>query len=163
MKLEKVYFDINSFGITQRSLKILRDTLAERSKNHIAVVEVPTNDLCCGFFIFDKDLREAVWTGDGFRTDRCGEGGSGYRSAEALFMLYRIRPLFWDTIDFGEVYVLKDSEKIEAFIFSVASGIFKDLEPGDFVRISDRDPYYVRNFDVIYNGEPPRVVVKRVN
>jgi len=54
MKLERVYFDVNSFGVTQRSLKILRDALAERLKNYIAVVEVPTNDLCCGFFIFDK-------------------------------------------------------------------------------------------------------------
>jgi hypothetical protein len=59
--------------------------------------------------------------------------------------------------------VLKDPEKIEAFIFSVVFGIFKDIEPEDFIRISDRNPYYVRNFDVIYNGESPRMVVKRVN
>lgn len=88
-----IKFDENTFGITQRSLKVLRDTLIEKVKSRIAVVEIPTNDLCCGYLILDKNHNEAVYTGDGFRMDRCGEGGAGYRSAEALFGLLGIRPL----------------------------------------------------------------------
>jgi len=57
--IRDVIFDENSFGITQRSLKILRDTLAQRVDRHIAVVEVPTNDLCCQFLILDRDTCEA--------------------------------------------------------------------------------------------------------
>jgi len=37
-----VYFDEESFGVTQRSLKVLRDALARSIDHQIAVVEVPT-------------------------------------------------------------------------------------------------------------------------
>ncbi len=49
MKVKNVIFRENSFGITQKSLKILRNTLTFCVNHPVAVVELPTNDLCCAF------------------------------------------------------------------------------------------------------------------
>jgi len=89
------------------------------------------------------DLGEAVWTGDGFRFVYHGEGGAGYRSAQALFMLYGIKRLLWEKINFDELYELKE-EEIEGFLFLVASGVLERLSTGDFVCIADKKPYYLR-------------------
>jgi len=88
----KVVFDENTFGITQKSLKMLRNALAESIHHSTAVIEVPTSDMTCGFLIVDRDANEAVWSGDGFRTDNGGEGGAGYKSALALLRLFGFSP-----------------------------------------------------------------------
>jgi hypothetical protein len=143
MEVRQVNFDVNSFGITQMSLKMLRDALAQGMAHHIKVVEVPTNDLCCGFFIFDRELRSAVWTGDGFRTDRAGEGGEGYRSAEALFNLYGLKVISWDPVNIEEVYVLSE-EKVDCLLLGVAQKIADEIGYGDFQLPLERTPGYVR-------------------
>jgi len=143
MNVIRVIFDINSFGITQRSLKILRDALIENVNHKIAVVEVPTNDLCCGFFIFDWEWKRATWTGDGFRPDRCGEGGAGYRSAEALFDLLGIKPLIWDEIKVDEFSLLPE-KKIEAKLLEIARKIAQELQDDEFQKPAEKDPEYIR-------------------
>ena len=95
----KVEYNRNTFGITQLSLMMLRDTLAEHINHTLVVVEVPTSDLVCGFLILDYTIQEAIFTGDGFRSDRGGEGGAAYRAASALFAICGIDPILWDVID----------------------------------------------------------------
>jgi len=143
MNVVHVVFDINTFGITQKSLKMLRDTLANAIANRIAVVEVPTNDLCCGYFIFDQKRQAAIFTGDGFRTDRAGEGGAGYESAEALFKLYGINPIPWDPINIEEIYTLPE-EKIEKLLLKLARKIAGKLSEEEFYRPIDQNPQYVQ-------------------
>ncbi len=111
--------------------------------DHIAVVEVPTNNLCCGFFIFNLESNCAVWTGDGFRTDRCGEGGAGYRSAKALFDIYGIKVIPWDSVNMEEIYVYP-KEKVEEFLISLARSIGKEIDSKSFQIPIERKPYYVR-------------------
>jgi len=143
MEVRRVDFDVDSFGITQTSLKRLRDALAQGIAHHVAVVEVPTNDLCCGFFIFDRELGSAAWTGDGFRTDRAGEGGAGYRSAEALFDLYGLRVISWEPVNIEEVYVLSE-EKVSQLLLGIARKIADEIDDGDFRLPLERTPGYVR-------------------
>ena len=143
MNVIRVIFDVNSFGITQRSLKILRDALIENVNHKIAVVEVPTNDLCCGFFIFDWEWKWATWTGDGFRLDRCGEGGAGYRSAEALFNLLGIIPIVWDETKMDEFSMLPE-EEIEIKLLEIARKIAKELQDNEFQIPIKKKPNYVR-------------------
>ena len=96
---QKVLYDRKTFGITQLSLKMLRDTLAERINREISVLEIPTNDICSGFLILDHDEKAAIFTGDGFRTDNCDEGGAGCRAALALFGIYGIDVHAWDMVE----------------------------------------------------------------
>lgn len=74
----------DSWGITYKSLKNLRDELCVRIKNEICLVQIETSSYVCGFFIIDKTMRQTVFTGDGFRLDKGGEGGAGYNTAEIL-------------------------------------------------------------------------------
>ncbi|RLA96195.1 MAG: hypothetical protein DRG69_01545 [Deltaproteobacteria bacterium] len=143
MKVKNVIFRENSFGITQKSLKILRNTLTFCVNHPVAVVELPTNDLCCGFFIFDKYTELAVFTGDGFRKDRAGEGGAGYNTAEALFGVFGIRRLIWDEVNLDEIYQGK-TEIIRARLLKVAQEIANTLTNTDFVIPADKNPQYVR-------------------
>ena len=49
MEVTRIHFSVDTLGTTQKSLKVLRDTIAERADHRLAVVEVPVNDLRCGF------------------------------------------------------------------------------------------------------------------
>jgi len=86
--LNSILFDTSTFGITGKSLKQLKNFLCQNYKNDIAVVQIPTGDITCGFLIIDKFHAIGFWTGDGFRTDRGGEGGRGYQKAEQLIALF---------------------------------------------------------------------------
>lgn len=88
-EITQVSYTADSFGITRTSLRNLRDWIADHRDQEIAVVQVHTEDFCCGFVCILKD-GSAFFTGDGFRTDRGGEGGAGYRSALALLQLFGI-------------------------------------------------------------------------
>lgn len=143
MNVSNIVFDEKTFGITQHSLRMLRDALAEKLTHRIAVVEVPTNNLCCGYFIFDLERQDAIWTGDGFRMDRAGEGGAGYRSAEALFDIYGIRVIPWEPINIEEIYVLP-KEQVNKVLLDVAQKIADELSDGDFSRPVEKKPSYVR-------------------
>ena len=139
MNIKHVIFDENSFGITQRSLKILRDTLARGIDQHIAVIEVPTNDICCGYLILNKDAGIATFTGDGFRADGGGEGGAGYRSAQAILNLFNIRALSTRPVNIEEIY-RGHTESVRETLLTLVREIEKSLEDDDFVRPSDGAP-----------------------
>jgi hypothetical protein len=81
-----------SWGITQKSFMSLRDELARRWGHRIAVLEVPTSENICGFLIVDETDGSCVFTGDGFRTDRGGEGGRGYAAAISLLRIFGFGP-----------------------------------------------------------------------
>lgn len=90
MKAHTLIYFQSSFGITNKSLKILRNAIIDNIKDKILVVEVPTNDICCSFLILNLDKKTATWSGDGFRFDRGGEGGRGYLTALKLFSIFGI-------------------------------------------------------------------------
>lgn len=85
----KVYEE--TFGITRKSLKALRDELAGRIDHILSVWELPAEDTqaeCYGLCIVDLTVDEAVIIGDGFRRDGGGEGGAGHRAALALLSIF---------------------------------------------------------------------------
>ena len=128
MKVEKVTVDENTFGVTCRSLKMLRDTMALRATHQLAIVEIPTFDLCCGFLIFDQDSSEAIFTGDGFRSDKQGEGGAGFITAIALLRIFGFSSwTTWDPFDF-----FRTGENLDRAFFNLASKIADTLTEGDF-------------------------------
>lgn len=91
----KVHTD--TFGVTQRALKALRDELADRIDHKIEVWQLPASDgeevECYGLVIYDFTDGEVVVIGDGFRGDGGGEGGSGHRAAQALLAIYGLSTL----------------------------------------------------------------------
>lgn len=144
MNVSNVIYKLDTFGITQASLKMLRDTIAEKINNKIGIVKVPTNDLCCGYLIFDLEKQNATWTGDGFRLDGGGEGGAGYKSAEIFFRFFRIWPIEWEQIDFDKIYFTTDeAQRVKQFM-ELANEIAKRLIDEDFKKPIDTIPEYVR-------------------
>lgn len=140
-----IVYDPNSFGITEKSLKMLRNILAEKINREIYVVEVLTNNLCCGYFIFDLLDGSATFTGDGFRTDGGGEGGAGYKSANVLLSLYGIYPFVTEVGTLGEVLALPKDE-IGDWLKKVAEEIIVSgrIRDADFRKPADNRPEYVR-------------------
>ena len=135
----KVKYDVGSFGSTRKGLKIFRDALAKWHDKPVAVVAVPSNTMCLGFFLFNQD-GEAVWTGDGFRMDLMGEGGAGMKSALGLLYLYGLEHLVWNEVSFWKA----DKKELANLISKTAEDIFKTLKPSDFKVPRDQSPYYIR-------------------
>ncbi len=146
MKISSVCFDVNSFGVTQRSLKFLRDSIVRNCDHNLMVVEIPTDNICCGFMIFvqNEDGIEVIWTGDGFRTDGGGEGGAGYNTAETIFHLYRIRPLMWEKWEGYEKLYTESEEVIKQKLLQVANSILQTVSEDDFVIPIESTPPYIR-------------------
>jgi hypothetical protein len=109
-EITQVSYTADSFGITLTSLRNLRDWIADHRDQEMAIVQVHTEEMCCGYVCILKD-GSAFFTGDGFRTDGGGEGGAGYRTAEALFLLWGLQydVVFDYNFDFlPSVYTLHD-------------------------------------------------------
>ena len=92
MKAHKLIFDQSTFGITGKSLKMLRNAICDNLRNKMIVAQVPTNDILCGFLVLNQTNGTATWSGDGFRTDRGGEGGRGYAAAIKMMETFCIHP-----------------------------------------------------------------------
>lgn len=137
-----VVFDVNAVGITRKSLKMLRDTLVNSLTHSIAVVELPTSDLRCGYLILDLDLQKATWTGDSFSKDRNNESGAGYISAEALLMLFGINPIRWKMLNLDEVYLFPE-RKAREILLGFVKEIAKGIPDSEFQRPIDKDPIYI--------------------
>lgn len=146
MKVSNVYFDENTFGITQRSLKLLRDTIALNCDRPLMVVEVPTDHLCCGFMIFVKKEYgiEVIWTGDGFRLDGGGEGGAGYRTAETILYLFGVKPFGWENWQSYEDLYTSTKEVIRKSIKEMAEQILETIGDGFTVPTTSNPPYIRR-------------------
>lgn len=144
---QTVRYDPNTFGVTRPSLSLLRDALVKRADHRLCVLEIPTDDGCCGFAIFDRDTREVVFTGDGFRPDREGEGGAGYNTAGCIFRIFRITPLQvqepipLEPIFKGEKTGKEAHDHLLEYFLRVSSGIIVDA---DFERPIDSVPGYIR-------------------
>jgi len=139
-------YDENALVVAERSLRVLRDALAERINHRIVVVEIPSNDAHCGYLIIDGDNNEAVFTGIGFRTDRKEEGGAGFRSAQALFALYGIMPCIWD-----EKIAMDDNGngsrvQIRRRLYQLLEDVKRDYvyDYKGFVKPVDNKPCYIR-------------------
>jgi hypothetical protein len=91
MKITKVTFDESTFGSTGKSLRMLRNAVADTLHCKTLVLEIPTNDICCGFLVINKDDESAIWSGDGFRFDKGGEGGRGYLAAHKMLDTFGIK------------------------------------------------------------------------
>ncbi len=139
-------YDENTLGTPQKSLKMLRDALAARINHRIVVVEIPTNNMCCGYLILDRDDNVALFTGDGFSTDNHGEGGDSYRSAQALFTLFGIMPCIWDeTIPIEDLYNGNKS-LVRRRLYQLVNDVKRDYASDyrGFVKPLDNKPYYIR-------------------
>ena len=133
----RIIVDEETFGITVKSLKMLRNELAQRINNNIRVYQINTSNICCGFLIMDFTDMEAVWSGDGFRTDNGGEGGAGYRSAQALLKIFGIIPQEHESINpksCRKEEIIKELENHPAF----------NEEYLNTPELSDRLPGYLR-------------------
>jgi len=151
MKIKKVFFEEHAMGTTQRSLRVLRDELAHRYTHKICVIEVPTDELCCGFLILDEDDSSATFTGNGFRTDNGGEGGAGYRSAEALFSLFHVRLIHWEPVDLSpitdhinDLYFRHQSPGLALPTLDILQPIADQIDPSEFQELFKLEPEYVR-------------------
>lgn len=87
-----------TIGITQRSLRALRDTIGRSYDHELEVWQVDAVDgIAYGFVIMDYTAEIATIIGDGFRSDGGGEGGAGHRAAQALLALFGLKPMHGDT------------------------------------------------------------------
>jgi len=143
----RVRLDQDSLGITERSLKVLRlkvlrDEIARRVDHDLMVLEIPTSDITCGYLIVDRTAREAVFTGDGFRTDGGGEGGAGYRAAEAYLDLFRLKAYFAEPVDMTDAY-MGNTEPLIARLSELAQEALEN-SPDRFMAPSNTTPSYMR-------------------
>lgn len=95
MECQALYltWDPSAQGITQRSLRNLRTALVDSFRRPTAIIRVPTSSICFGYLLIVQRPHhaghfEAIWTGDGFRSDEIGEGGRGAAAAYRLLDLF---------------------------------------------------------------------------
>ena len=144
MRQLKMVLDLNTLGITYRSLRLLRNEIARRVDHDLLVVEVPTTHLTSGYLIIDRTANEAVFTGDGFRTDGGGEGGAGYRAAEAYLDIFRLNPYMADPVDMAPAYEGNSDTVVEG-LRGIAEAALKETS-GQFIKPSDTNPSYMRGY-----------------
>ena len=102
-----VDYDPQAAGISQLSLTRLRNVLVEKFNIRMVVVRIPTDEGVYGYLIVSKTLRYACWTGDGFREDKCGEGGTPAKTADSLLTIFGIHPLqYHEAVDLSEGHKL---------------------------------------------------------
>lgn len=156
INLRYVIHHPEAMGITQKSLKNLRDAIAQKLDHQIAVIEVPTTDECCGFMIFDRKDRSATFTGEGFRLDECGEGGAGYKTAKALFRIFGIEYTRWEPVDFDPYIDInlrcawdfpsraRRDEDAYQWVSKLAVDIAATIPESEYKKPIDSNPDYLR-------------------
>lgn len=140
----KVSLDENALGITERSLRNLRNEVARRLDHELIVLEIPTSEITCGYLIIDRTANEAVFTGDGFRTDGGGEGGAGYRAARACLAVFGIKPYFGEPLDITGAYTGEDDPVLSRVCELAEEAISKLIDR--FIRPSETKASYMRGF-----------------
>ena len=145
----RVSMNQEALGITERSLKVLRDEIARRVDHDLMVLpawladrEIPTSDITCGYLILDRTLNEAVFIGDGFRTDGGGEGGAGYRAAQAYLDIFRLKGYFAEPMDITEAYTGSTGPLIARLSELAQQALESNSER--FVAPSNTTPSYLR-------------------
>ena len=137
----ELLLDVNTFGITETSLIRLRNELARRIDNHVEIHKIDTNVCCCGFLLLDFTKDEAVWTGDGFRTDGGGEGGVGYNTAMALLEIFGDSPYDMD-LGLGAFQTGEEAEVKEKLELHLKEYLVEGNPPPE--KLADRKPRYLR-------------------
>ena len=140
----RVSLDQETLGITERSLKVLRDEIARRVDHELLVLEIPTSEITCGYMIVDRTANEAVFSGDGFRTDGGGEGGAGYRAAQAYLDVFGLRPYFAEPVDLADAYA-GNAEAVLSRLRNLAEDMVKG-SPDRFLVPSQIKPSYMRGY-----------------
>ena len=138
--------DQETFGITGKSLKMLRDSIMKNFDDEILVIEVPTEQILCGFLVLNKTTGTAYWSGDGFRVDKCGEGGRGYQTAKKMLDLFGIRWL--NTFDveacirFGQALEIREEINMCKALLSAINEIEREFTDDDYKIVSKSNPLY---------------------
>jgi len=123
MKAHKLIFDQSTFGVTGKSLRLLRNALASNLRDKILVVEVPTADILCGFLVLNQTNGTAIWSGDGFRTDKGGEGGRGYKAAHVLIETFGAR--CWNVYSEETIALFKNAVNIHTSEAEIGQELLK--------------------------------------
>lgn len=147
MKPNRVIFNVDTFGITNKSLKMLRNTIAESVNHEIVVVEIPTNDICCGFLVLNKTIGTATWSGDGFRHDRGGEGGRGYAKAHIMLEMFGVKTLniFSQSTSnmFGSLLNGPyEEEELSKRLLQACERVTKEFDESEYLRPCETTPWY---------------------
>jgi hypothetical protein len=142
----KLLLDESTFGITQNSLKKLRDELATRINHEIEIHQVQTDGICCGYLIFDFTVNEVIWSGDGFRTDEGGEGGAGFKTARALLYIYGMDPIgqLYDMEYFKDCILEEVQQKLGNYIMRYLNELEDQTQPARMKKLSECQPQYLR-------------------
>lgn len=127
-------------GITRRSIRHLRNSLALCCQSRVGVVIVRTGNGLCAFAIVDNSKRQIRWSGDGFRLDKGGEGGAGYVAALKLLKDWGLHP-FEDESKTLNITYPYDQKILVEYIEDVLEdqGVDKSF---DFVVPCDHYPAY---------------------
>jgi len=148
----ELHYDKSCEGITQKSLKRLIWCLTEWACDRLTVVEVPVEQVCCGFLVVNHDRACASWSGDGFRMDCEGEGGAGYITAQAFMDILGLT--VEDTDDLlgfrSEGTVVCNDAVLVPELTALALGILQVVDATDqklwpVGRPSDLQPRYIRD------------------
>ncbi len=90
----------NSFGVSERSLRSLRDSLCLCYNDPCVVYRVESADgehvRAYGYMIVNLSKGHVYFTGDGFRGDNQGEGGAAHRDANTLMRVFGMWPATTD-------------------------------------------------------------------
>lgn len=134
-----IEFEADTFGITNKSLRMLRNTLCKTYNEQTAIVYVATGGITGGFLIVVPNQSRAYWTGDGFRHDNGGEGGRGYRAACKLIESFGLD--IQD--DVGNYIALLSTAIEEEALRTVLKDIVLAIESDlTFIEVSQLIPHY---------------------
>lgn len=149
MRAYKLIYDESTFGVTGKALKMLRNAIVDNLRDEILILEVPTSDILCGFLVLNKTEGSATWSGDGFRTDKGGEGGRGYGAALKMLNSFGInyvdRPRYSehneDELHRAISINTSDAERDRALL-NACNNIAKDFEDEEFKCYYEAIPHY---------------------
>ena len=155
--IKHLNYTLSACGISQASLRRLRDILARWYDSKVVIIAVITGDYTYGYLVIENALGDAFWTGDGFRHDGGGEGGAAAVAARALLAIYGVTELqYWEKVNLCpgnellrmeegsgvENSVLKGIEKLRGLFQKVVVEVVSD---SDYELLSSKQPQYIRH------------------
>jgi len=112
-------------GYTQPSLKNFINEIADRWMDKVRIFKYIYREYgIVGFGIIDFTKKEIVLCGNGFREDKCGEGGSGMVTMEQL--LYILGFNVWIEIEIAKLKPDRDEvmKQIEPYLDDESEGVY---------------------------------------
>lgn len=147
MRVNTLILDQSSFGTTSKSLKMLRNAVADNLHDEILVLEIPTSDICSGFLLLNKTAKSATWSGDGFRHDKGGEGGRGYAAAHTMMDTFGIKYFKVYSPDaiqaVQNALAIRSSEiEMNKAMLNACNKIAEEFEDSKFKCMYETNPWY---------------------